>query len=224
MNGLSGVSRKYDGAGDFAPRSCAGWRWAQLPPLRGSGVYTGVDRLSVFLEDVGSRQGVRVQRDGRGRASGFGAPRPVPRRYRAAPAPSMTIATSRSRPPQGQCRTWISKALSISAAPRPRNSSFWRGTRESDRCSSVVAGEASGRSRQRPGYRSGQGVLRPGRLLRGPWHGRPALRGTSRGSAAGAGLKPRGGRRAESRSAQCRLSRPARGSSAPGTRGRRAAP
>ena len=151
---------------------------------------------------------------GGGRAIGFGAPRPVPRRYRAAPAPSMTIATSRSRPAQGQCRTWISKALSISAAPRPRNSSFWRGTRESDRCSAVVAGEASGRSRQRPGYRSGQGVLRPGRLLRGPWHWRPALRGPSRGSAAGAGLRPRGRRRA----------RPAKGSSASGTRGRRAAP
>ena len=135
------------------------------------------------------------------------------------------IGAGRSRPPQGQCRTWISKALSISAAPRPRNSSFWRGTRESDRCSAVVAGEASGRSRQRPGYRSGQDVLRPGRrLLRGPWHWRPALRGPSRGSAAGAGLRPRGGRRAESRSAQCRLSRPARGSSARGTRGRRAAP
>ena len=59
----------------------------------------------------------------------------------------------------------ISKALSISAAPRPRNSSFWRVTRESDRCSAVVAGEASGR--QRPWYRSGQDVLRPGRWLRG---------------------------------------------------------
>ena len=48
------------------------------------------------------------------------------------------------------------------------------------------------------GTRSGQDVLRPGRLLRGPWHWRPALRGPSRGSAAGAGLRPRGGRRAES--------------------------
>ena len=92
MNGLSGVSRKYDGAGDFAPRSCAGWRWAQLPPLRGSGVYTGVDRLSVFLEDVGSRRHARVSGSnttvGGGRASGVGVPRPVPRRYRGGPEPA----------------------------------------------------------------------------------------------------------------------------------------
>ena len=153
----------------------------------------GLVRLSVFLEDVGSRQGARV-RGAEARATEVSGRSGSVHDHRDEPEP---------------------KALSISAAPRPRNSSFWRGTRESDRCSAVVAGEASGRSRQRPGYRSGQDVLRPGRrLLRGPWHWRPALRGPSRGSAAGAGLRPRGRRRA----------RPAKGSSASGTRGRRAAP
>ena len=63
-------------------------------------------RLSVFLEDVGSRQGVRVQGDGRGRAraSGVGGPRPVPRRYRAAPAPSMTIGRSLNGKPDRNCK------------------------------------------------------------------------------------------------------------------------
>ena len=67
----------------------------------------------------------------------------------------------------------------------------------------AVVGVYGGRrvtpGRQGPGCRGPcQDLLRPGRWLRGPWHWRPALRGTSRGSAAGAGRKPRGGRRAES--------------------------
>ena len=88
--------------------------------------------MSVFLEDVGSRQGVRGQGDGRGRAGA---------RVRGAEARA-TEVTGRSVSVHDHRDEPEPKALSISAAPRPRNSSFWRGTRESDRCSAVVAGEA----------------------------------------------------------------------------------